>query len=344
MIEEWLRGFGPEFIEELNESAAREKRLRAEYEALNREALRTLMQRRDSNDIEAGSGQEDEGDVRTSRRLRGENPVFEQGLQPERRSRPSVDEEAGPVVLGDAAVEQNNEEHLDEGEPAINIQHDNEEDDVMEQHQHDEKEDMVIDEQPVENEIDVGSSLDVDMPEVVNLPNSEESAGLESQDQQVYTQAEIESAVPMDLHENTDMVPVTDESLAEPVIVDTISTAEEVEEATNEETISQPQPVPAEPWPIVRLHHIPLVSQEALANLATSLASNTDAMNIERLEHAHVLLSRTIFEWCQKVLMWTSTQMETNSDEMRRGTLIVDDETQKLDLIQVDNWIWLFIP
>jgi hypothetical protein len=86
LLEEWHRVIEPRFIQEVNESAQREKRLRKEYEDLRRQKahefhlqyqasmLQHERERTDNDGWESGDALSRANGIRASRRLRGENP------------------------------------------------------------------------------------------------------------------------------------------------------------------------------------------------------------------------------------------------------------------------------
>lgn len=114
-MEEWLRSIDPRLVKESTESSIREKRLHHEYLQLNRRMASQLLQSYPLNN----SANENEGSAdmhRTSRRLRGESPVFAAGITDERNLRSAVNEENEKKV----DVDDNNDG--DEGKEPENFQ------------------------------------------------------------------------------------------------------------------------------------------------------------------------------------------------------------------------------
>ena len=289
LLEEWLRVVDPQLVELANESAAREKRLKPEYDQIRNHLYKDRLQfymslrpqyNQAGGSVEAGLGSDnDEGRARVSRRLRGEEPVFQgiEQVQLEPRRRGEVSASVDPPETRDGSADDvRPDEGKLNGEECEDVTMEGGEKEVANPVESisEEWQDAVQEEAD-----EVKSAFGGDMDEA-DIPKSGSAVEEEQRDLNAGE----------GIHEVSDSV--------EP-IMENVETAVEPGEPADIE----PQEVEMAREPrLPVLLNTPKIDLARLQSTMDQIAARTDNLTVEELEQVRVELLREGYEWRQTVV------------------------------------------
>lgn len=330
IIEEWLRGLSPDLIRECLESSAREKRLKQEYDELTKNLMaeqRKMFEKRlrqaqraltshDEDDYDDDSNE----NVRTSGRLRGETPAFQEGLpkrQYHRRQRSQIIDDDDDTV-----------KTLEEDDEVIDVV--GVEDELQPEDQQEPIESATQDTDIVENVKNVTEQPDhsPEAPASVNdartSPRRSPRRKRRHDDAQEPLDVELVNSAdeqPATKHQKSgkDLAKITDESSnikrqksvefmeasendePEEPAADDAEQNETAENGTMEETVEgdgkEATPEPEIPMDPIPMHSIPCYQSELVDQLIDTFVSNSKAFTIDRLEQARIMICRALYDW-----------------------------------------------
>lgn len=332
IVEEWFRVIDPNLVHEANESAQREKRLKKEYDDLRRQKYNEFQQQYQASQSHHHSRLDNEGwdsgtdsragGVRTSRRLRGENPDHPllDGSMIARRQRRITTDDEGPAgqpeseLPGQIGVD---EEKADLASGPMT-------DDDPTTTEHIEKESAVdltdksVDETVVETEMETEAVVKAE----------EDETAIDSSVAFVETQHEVEAEA-LPIEQEAHQAEQTEESAAVDADEPPRAPVEEVMDvdADDEGESSVVQQVEAislshEPQLIQGFKTLTRLQVEQLSDL---LCDKTGGLTVESLEQIRTRLNQTLLDWRDAI--WKTAYAMVSADLQLTNDL-TDEEMQ----------------